>query len=56
MAVRPDGEWLLIHECLTCGELSINRIAGDDNARALVRLALKPLQDGTITARAVQAL
>lgn len=56
MAVRPDGEWLLIHECLTCGELSTNRIAGDDNAHALVRLALKPLQDGTLTTRALLAL
>ncbi|MEV8595394.1 RNHCP domain-containing protein [Streptomyces sp. NPDC052012] len=56
MAVRPDGEWLLIHECLTCGELSTNRIAGDDNARALVRLALKPLQDTTFAGRAMLAL
>ncbi len=42
---RPDGEWMIVHQCLRCGELSSNRIAGDDNALALVRLALRPLQD-----------
>ncbi|MEU3396145.1 hypothetical protein ACVW0K_004221 [Streptomyces filamentosus] len=45
VSVRPDGEWLLVHECLSCGELSANRIAGDDNALALMRLALRPLRD-----------
>lgn len=40
---RPDGEWMLIHRCASCGELSANRVAGDDNARALVRLAVRPL-------------
>ncbi|MEV6123309.1 RNHCP domain-containing protein [Streptomyces sp. NPDC052077] len=45
MSVRPDGEWLVIHRCLSCGALSANRIAGDDNALALVRLALRPLRD-----------
>nr|WP_308307630.1 RNHCP domain-containing protein [Streptomyces sp. ISL-10] len=44
MAVRPNGEWMIIHRCLTCGELSANRIAGDDNALVLMRLALKPFQ------------
>ncbi|MEV4128062.1 RNHCP domain-containing protein [Nocardia sp. NPDC049707] len=44
MSARPDGEWMLIHECLTCGELSTNRIAGDDNPLVLVRLVLRPLQ------------
>ncbi|MEU5871040.1 RNHCP domain-containing protein [Glycomyces sp. NPDC047369] len=42
---RPDGEWMIVHQCLSCGELSSNRIAGDDNAVALVRLALRPLHD-----------
>ncbi|MEU0489063.1 RNHCP domain-containing protein [Nocardiopsis changdeensis] len=43
MASRADGEWMLVHRCARCGELSVNRIAGDDNARALVRLAVRPL-------------
>ncbi|MFB4315060.1 RNHCP domain-containing protein [Actinomadura sp. 21ATH] len=43
VAVRPDGEWMIIHRCLACGELGANRIAGDDNALALLRLATRPL-------------
>ncbi|MET7327849.1 RNHCP domain-containing protein [Nonomuraea sp. NPDC005650] len=43
ITVRPDGEWLIIHLCQSCGELSANRIAGDDNALALLRIAMRPL-------------
>jgi hypothetical protein len=42
LSVRPDGEWLIIHSCLACGELSSNRIAGDDNALLLLRMAMRP--------------
>jgi DNA-directed RNA polymerase subunit RPC12/RpoP len=31
-----DGELILIHQCLGCGKLSINRIAADDNAERLL--------------------
>lgn len=31
-----DGELMLIHHCLGCGKLSINRIAADDNAEKLL--------------------
>ncbi|GAA4548071.1 RNHCP domain-containing protein [Amycolatopsis samaneae] len=55
-SVRPDGEWLLIHQCVACGELSANRIAGDDNALALLRLALKPLCDTGVATRMVLTL
>lgn len=43
IAVRGDGEWVLIHRCTGCGALSSNRIAGDDNPLVLVRLAIRPL-------------
>ncbi|MFD6098745.1 RNHCP domain-containing protein [Nocardiopsis flavescens] len=43
LAGRADGEWMLVHRCARCGGLSGNRVAGDDNARALVRLAVRPL-------------
>ncbi|MBZ4323096.1 RNHCP domain-containing protein [Streptomyces huiliensis] len=57
LSVRPDGEWLIIHECRSCGELSANRIAGDDNALVLMRLALRPLRDvGTEASGALLAL
>ncbi len=43
IAVRGDGEWVLVHRCTGCDELHLNRIAGDDNPLMLVRLAVKPL-------------
>jgi hypothetical protein len=45
MSTRSDGEWVIIHHCVSCGELSANRVAGDDNPLALVRLATRPLAD-----------
>ncbi|MFF0414658.1 RNHCP domain-containing protein [Kitasatospora sp. NPDC004745] len=56
MSARPDGEWLIIHQCLSCGELSANRIAGDDNPLALVRLVLRPLRDNRMAGRALLRL
>jgi len=29
---------MLIHECTNCGKISINRIAGDDNAEMILRV------------------
>ncbi|CAL9531688.1 RNHCP domain-containing protein [Streptomyces sp. enrichment culture] len=56
MSVRTDGEWMIIHQCTSCGELSANRIAGDDNPLALVRLALRPLADPKHAGRALITL
>ncbi|HEX4816737.1 MAG TPA: RNHCP domain-containing protein [Nonomuraea sp.] len=50
VTVRPDGEWLIIHHCQSCGGLSANRIAGDDNALALLRIAVRPLSNGRLPA------
>jgi hypothetical protein len=33
-----DGELMLIHQCLGCGKLSINRIAADDNSEKLLAI------------------
>jgi hypothetical protein len=43
ITVRGDGEWVLIHRCGGCGELHLNRSAGDDNPLILLHLAVKPL-------------
>ena len=43
IAVRGDGEWVLVHRCTGCGALSANRTAGDDNPLLLVRVAIRPL-------------
>jgi RNHCP domain-containing protein len=43
ISVREGGEWVLVHRCTGCGELGLNRTAGDDNPLMLLRLAVKPL-------------
>lgn len=37
-AREPDGELMLIHRCAACGRLSLNRIAADDDADAILAL------------------
>ncbi|MFI8952019.1 RNHCP domain-containing protein [Streptomyces sp. NPDC053750] len=56
VSVRPNGEWMIIHQCQSCGALSANRIVGDDNALALVRLVLNPLRDSSIAHRTLLQL
>ncbi|MFD5554238.1 RNHCP domain-containing protein [Streptomyces sp. NPDC127068] len=56
LSVRADGEWLVIHQCLSCAELSVNRIAGDDNPLPLIRLATRPLGDVNAPVRALLTL
>jgi hypothetical protein len=43
VSVKPNGEWMLIHQCRQCGELHSNRIASDDSEVLLLSLALRPL-------------
>jgi hypothetical protein len=43
VTVRGKGSWVLIHRCLSCGRLRLNRTAGDDNQFLLLRLAALPL-------------
>jgi hypothetical protein len=35
---ESDGELMLIHQCVDCGTLSINRIAADDDAGTLLEV------------------
>lgn len=44
VTVRPDGEWMLVHRCGTCHTVHVNRIAGDDDERELLALAIRPLR------------
>ncbi len=43
VAAKPDGEWAIIHRCVGCHQLRANRVAGDDDERALLALALRPM-------------
>jgi len=35
---RTSGELMIVHRCLGCGALSVNRIAGDDDPYAILSL------------------
>lgn len=39
LTTKKDGEIMIIHECQTCGKISNNRIAGDDDTDAILTLA-----------------
>jgi len=41
--VKSRGEWSLIHRCVKCGSMRVNRIAADDSHMELLKLALKPV-------------
>lgn len=44
IAVTVRGRrWVLVHRCVDCGRLRLNKTAGDDNTMALLRLAALPL-------------
>jgi len=43
VTVRGKGHWVLIHRCLSCGRLRLNRTAGDDNPFLMLRLAAPAL-------------
>lgn len=36
--IPRQGEIMLIHECVKCGKISINRIAGDDDPEAILKI------------------
>jgi hypothetical protein len=39
---RASGELKVVHLCLGCNKVSTNRIAGDDNCSAIIKLLRKP--------------
>lgn len=43
ISARSDGEWLIVHRCGSCHTVHVNRIAGDDNERELLALAVRPI-------------
>jgi hypothetical protein len=40
--LKKDGEEVLIHKCLVCGEIRKNRIAGDDSISLVEELRTYP--------------
>jgi hypothetical protein len=45
IAVLRSGEWMLIHRCVGCAELSSSPVARDDNQIILMRMAVRPLAE-----------
>lgn len=43
--VGKNGEWSIVHRCERCGWMRLNRIAGDDDALALLLLAMRPVSN-----------
>lgn len=35
---KPAGELMVIHQCMDCGKLSINRLAADDNTECILEI------------------
>ena len=35
---KRQGELMIVHQCLKCKKISINRIAGDDKSEAILKI------------------
>lgn len=38
LTLKSNGELAIVHQCLNCGKISCNRIAGDDNPHVILFL------------------
>ncbi|GLY68423.1 RNHCP domain-containing protein [Amycolatopsis taiwanensis] len=43
IAVLRTGDWMVIHRCVRCDELTSNPVCTDDNQLLLLRMAVRPL-------------
>ncbi|GAA4908866.1 RNHCP domain-containing protein [Streptomyces coeruleoprunus] len=43
IAVLRTGDWMVIHRCVRCDELTSNPVCPDDNQLILMRMAVRPL-------------
>ncbi|BET49051.1 RNHCP domain-containing protein [Kitasatospora aureofaciens] len=43
IAVLRTGDWMVIHRCVRCDELTSNPVRTDDNQLILMRMAVRPL-------------
>ncbi|WP_069109193.1 RNHCP domain-containing protein [Jiangella alba] len=43
IAVLPTGDWMVIHRCVRCDELTTEPVGADDNQLVLMRMAVRPL-------------
>ncbi len=43
IAVLRTGDWMVVHRCTRCDELTSNPVSPDDNQLILMRMAVRPL-------------
>lgn len=43
IAVLRTGDWMVIHRCVRCDELTTSPVCADDNQLILMRTAVRPL-------------
>ncbi|MFI5659995.1 RNHCP domain-containing protein [Streptomyces sp. NPDC051684] len=43
IAVLRTGDWMIVHRCVRCDELTSNPVGADDNQLVLMRMAVRPL-------------
>jgi hypothetical protein len=54
--LQVSGELMLVHVCVGCGKVSLNRIAADDDTdKAWEIFARPPIRDGQILAQVRQS-
>ncbi len=51
-----NGKWAIIHRCRTCGKISSNRSAADDNPMKLMALAMRPFGSPMVSQSDVKSL
>ncbi|WP_019632355.1 RNHCP domain-containing protein [Actinomadura atramentaria] len=45
IAVLRNGDWMVVHRCARCDELTSSPVAKDDNQYILMRMAVRPLAE-----------
>ncbi|MER5784604.1 RNHCP domain-containing protein [Streptomyces mobaraensis] len=43
IAVLRTGDWMVVHRCVRCDELTSTSVRADDNRLILMRMAVRPL-------------
>ncbi|MEV0374993.1 RNHCP domain-containing protein [Streptomyces sp. NPDC050636] len=56
IAVLRTGDWMVIHRCVRCDELTSNPVCTDDNQLILMRMAVRPLAQPPFPLEAFGAL
>ncbi|GAA3031880.1 RNHCP domain-containing protein [Kitasatospora albolonga] len=56
IAVLRTGDWMVVHRCVRCDELTSNPVRPDDNQLILMRTAVRPLAQPPFPLEAFGAL